>query len=274
MSPYPNPLPEGEGETRLRLGVVPYLNVAPIVYGLERDRRFEIVRDVPSRLAERLHAGEIDLGMIPSIEYAAGEYAIVPGIAIGSRGAVRSVNLFYKRRLGEVRRVALDASSRTSVALLRILINERLGREPEYVTMPPSLPEMLEAADAALLIGDPALYFEGEVGRLDLGEEWTALTGLPFVFAFWAGRRGVAAPGDVERLQAALRAGLGALPAIAASYNGHGPGHAAENESYLRSNIVYSLGEAERAGLREFYRRSHALGLISRIPELTFYGHP
>lgn len=256
----------------LRLGVVPYLNVAPLVHGLMSDPRFEIVRDVPSRIAERLHAGEIDVGMIPSIEYAAGEYAIVPGIAIGSRGPVRSVMLFHTLPIEQVRRVALDTSSRTSVALLRILLRERLGRDPEYVAMPPSVGEMLETADAALVIGDPALYFEGRAGRLDLGEEWTRLTGLPFVFAFWAGRPGSLAPADVARLQESLRAGLAALPAIASTYNGHGAGLGPLNEAYLRSNMVYDLGAAETAGLTEFFRRAHALGLIPRVPELRFHG--
>ncbi len=259
--------------TPLRLGVVPYLNVAPIVYGLERDPRFTLLRDVPSRIAERLHAGEIDLGMIPSIEYAAGEYAIVPGIAIGSRGPVRSVNLFHERPIEEIESVALDTASRTSVTLLRILLRERLGRDPRYVAMPPPIDGMLTAADAALVIGDPALYFEGDVSRLDLGEEWTRRTGLPFVFAFWAGRPGALSPEDVARLQLSLQSGLQALPRIASSYNGYGAGHAAQNEAYLRSNIVFTLGEAETAGLREFYRRAHALGLIPRVPELSFYGH-
>jgi len=259
--------------TPLRLGVVPYLNVAPIIYGLERDPRFTLLRDVPSRIAERLHAGEIDLGMIPSIEYAAGEYAIVPGIAIGSRGPVRSVNLFHERPIEEIESVALDTASRTSVTLLRILLRERLGRDPRYVTMPPPIDGMLTAADAALVIGDPALYFEGDVSRLDLGEEWTRRTGLPFVFAFWAGRPGALSAEDVARLQVSLQSGLEALPRIASSYNGYGAGHAAQNEAYLRSNIVFALGEAETAGLREFYRRAHALGLIPRVPELSFYGH-
>jgi predicted solute-binding protein len=133
---------------------------------------------------------------------------------------------------------------------------------------------MLELADAALVIGDPALYFEGDVARLDLGAEWTSRTGLPFVFAFWAGRPGVLAAGDVARLQTSLASGLAALPAIASSYNGHGAGQGPRNEAYLRSNIVYTLGEAEAAGLREFYRRAHALGLIPRVPELRFHGHP
>jgi chorismate dehydratase len=271
----------------LRLGVVAYLNAAPLVQGLDSDPGVEIVRDVPSRIADALHAGHIDLGVIPSIEYAAGDYAIVPGVAIASRGPVRSVSLFHRRPLSEIRCVALDSSSRTSAALLRILLHDRLGRDPEYVVMPPSLDDMLAAADAALLIGDRALYFEGQESRLDLGQEWTERTGLPFVWAFWAGRRDAAAPADVGRLQASLAHGLEALPAIASTYNGAGalgggraraeggaPSRlrAALNEDYLRRNILYRLAEAESAGLSEFYRRAFGLGLMSRVPELTFYG--
>src|SRR5215813_11416766 len=123
----------------LRLGVVSYLNVAPIVHGLHDDPRFHLLSEVPSQVAERLHAGEIDLGTIPSIEYAFGDYAIVPGIAIASRGPVRSVCLYYDGPLSAVRRVALDTSSRTSVALVKILMAEGLGLDPEYVPMGPSL---------------------------------------------------------------------------------------------------------------------------------------
>ena len=254
--------------------MVAYLNAAPLVHSVATDPAFEIVRDVPSRIADALHAGRVDLGVIPSIEYGAGDYAIVPGVAIASRGAVRSVCLFHRRPLHELRRVALDSSSRTSAALLRVLLRERLGRDPEYVVMPPSLPDMLAAADAALLIGDRALYADDGEPRLDLGQEWAERTGLPFVWAFWAGRREAAAAADVARLQAALAAGLQALPAIASTYNSAvgGADRAALNERYLRSNIVYWLGEAEVNGLKEFYRRAFGLGLLSRVPELRFYG--
>jgi chorismate dehydratase len=265
--------PTTPGGAPLRLGVVSYLNAAPTVHGLDRDPGFRLVRDVPSRVADLLHAGEVDLGLIPSIEYAAGDYAIVPGIAIGSRGPVRSVNLYHRVPLDAVRRVALDISSRTSVALTRVLLHERLGRDAEYVPSAPSMPAMLEDADAALVIGDHALYFEGPVDRVDLGEEWLSRTGLPFVFAFWAGPAGVVTPAGVARLQAALAGGLGALAAIASSYNGLGAGRGPVNEAYLRGNIVYAFGEREAAGLREFYRRAHALGLIPRVPELRFHGH-
>ncbi len=264
--------PHGRDRGVLRLGAVPYLNVAPIVHGLPGNGRFELVREVPSLVAEWLHRGEIDLGTIPSIEYAAGDYAIVPGIAIGSRGAVRSVRLLHKAPLEAVRRVALDTSSRTSVALLKILLRERLGRDPEYVDMAPRIDDMLAAADAALVIGDPALFHEGPEPSLDLGEEWGSLTGLPFVYAFWAGRPGVVTPSDVKALQASLRSGIASISEIAASYAGH-PGRARENESYLRSSIAFDLGEAEQAGLREFYRRAHAQGLIPRVPEVRFHAH-
>ena len=258
----------------LRLGVVSYLNAVPHAFGLDGDPHFAIVRGFPSVVARQLHAGEIDLGLIPSIEYAMGEYAIVPGVAIASFGPVRSVILLHRGPLEWVRRVALDTSSRTSVTLARVLLHERLGRDPEYVDMAPDPPAMLEAADAAVLIGDPALYWEGEAKRLDLGEEWTRVTGLPFVYAFWAGPVGPVRIEHVAALQGALSRGLVALEGIAATYNGHAASRATLNEAYLRDNIVYALGEAEQAGLLEFYRRAHALGLIPRVPKLRFHGHP
>jgi len=258
---------------RLRLGVVSYLNAEPLVSGLESEAAFELQRDLPARVAERLHAGEIDLGLLPSIEYARGDYALVPGVAIASRGPVRSVRLLLPGPLEAVRRVALDQSSRTSQALCRILLRERLGRDPEYVQMAPDAEAMLGAADAALLIGDPALYLDLGGPSLDLGEEWTRTTGLPFVYAFWAGRPGVIDAAGVGRLQDALARGRERLPAIAAAYNGLGAGQAARSESYLRENVVYRLGEEELLGLREFYRRAALLGLIERAPELRFHGH-
>ena len=258
--------------SRVRLGAVSYLNAAPLVHGLAGDPAFEITAELPSKVADRLHAGTIDVGMIPSIEYARGAYAIVPGIAIASRGPVRSVNLYLRGKLDQIRRVALDTSSRSSVALARILLRERLGRDPEYVDRPPNPEAMLAEADAALVIGDPALYADTDAERLDLGEGWQVLTGLPFVFAFWAGRPGALNTGHVARLQAALRSGLAELPRIALSYNGHGADRAELNESYLRSNIVYALGPEELAGLAEFYRRAHRQGIIPGVPELRFHG--
>jgi len=262
----------GAASGLLRLGAVSYLNAEPTVHGLEREPGFRVERDLPARVAERLHAGEVDLGLVPSIEYAFGRYAIVPGVAIASRGPVRSVCLFHRVPLEAVRRVALDTSSRASAGLVRVLLHARLGRDPEYLPMAPGLDRMLAAADAALLIGDPALDLESDVARLDLGEEWTRLTGLPFVYAFWAGPRGAVSPAGVKRLQQALRSGLGALDEIAARQAQGDPARAAKYEAYLRDNIVYRLGEAEQAGLAEFLRRAHALSLVPAVPELRFHG--
>jgi len=255
----------------LRLGAVSYLNAEPTVHGLVRESGFRVEREVPSRVAERLHAGEVDLGLVPSIEYAFGRYAIVPGVAIGSSGPVRSVCLFHRGPLERVRRVALDTSSRASVGLVRVLLHARLGRDPEYVRMPPGLDAMLDHADAALLIGDPALDAETDALRLDLGEEWTRLTGLPVVYAFWAGPTGVVGPSGVRRLQQALASGLASLGAIAQRQADGEPERAAKYEAYLRDNIVYRLGEAEQAGLMEFFRRAHALALVPAVPELRFH---
>lgn len=196
----------------------------------------------------------------------------MPGYAVTSRGPVRSVCLFHRGPLEELRRVALDASSRTSVALLRVLLRARLGREPEYVTRPPDPRAMLAECGAALLIGDTALYFDDPgVTRLDLAEAWRQETGLPFVFALWFGRPGALDPAAVRRLQAAAAAGLGALGQIARAYGGP----AGVNERYLRECVQYRLGPEELAGLREFYGRARAAGLIETVPELRFYAeHP
>jgi chorismate dehydratase len=261
----------GEAVRRIRLGAVPYLNVEPLLQGLAEDPRFELVRDVPSRIAARLRAGEIDLGTIPSIEYASGDYAIVPDIAIGSRGPVESVVLLHRVPVESIERVALDTSSLTSVALVKILLRERLGRDPQYAAFPPDPAAMLGAADAALVIGDPALRHAGGEPRLDLGQAWFEATGLPFVFAFWAGRPGALAPEDVARLRRAKDEGRERIAQIASAYNGCGAGRGRQNEAYLRDNMRYALGEAEQAGLREFFRRAHALGLVAREPELRFH---
>jgi chorismate dehydratase len=262
---------EGAASSVLRLGAVSYLNARPLVHGLESEPGVHLQSDLPSRVARRLHAGEVDLGMIPSIEFAFGRYDIVPGIAIGSRGPVRSVSLFHACPLEDIRRVALDTSSRTSVALVKVLLRERLGRDPEYVPMAPALVDMLAVADAALLIGDPALDERSRVASLDVGEEWTRLTGLPFVYAFWAGPPGVVTPAGVARLRAALADGLAAFPQIAATHANGTPGREAVYLSYLRRNVVYRLGHEEVAGLREFYRRAHALDLVPAHPELSFH---
>ena len=263
---------------RVRLGAVSYLNARPLTYGLNQDDLFELGYGVPSACADDLAAGRIDVGLIPAVEYVRRGPAlrIVPGLAIGSDGQVLTVRLFYRGRLDRVRRVAADTSSRTSVVLLRILLRERYGLDPEIAPAPPDLDAMLHGADAALLIGDPVLPLAGTedaAGRssLDLGREWHELTGRPCVFAFWAGREKAVGAEHVARLQQARREGVAHMAEIAAGFQMERAGSAELYEGYLRDHIRYDLGPPQVAGLTEFYRLAHGHGLIESIPELRFY---
>jgi chorismate dehydratase len=258
----------------IRLGAVDYLNARPLVYGLEkRADLFSLRFDPPSHCAVLLHEHSIDVGMIPAIEYCRGpEYRIVPGMAIIAARTVASVALFTKMPVSEIRTIAADTSSRTSNALLRILCAERFGIAPEFTPMAPDADAMLAACDAALIIGDPALYLdpvEKRVEKIDLGEEWNSMTGLPFVWAFWAGRPGAVRPEAVTALAEARDAGVKASDAIAAAYCG--PARAALGKAYLRDNIQYTLGGREIAGLLMYYQLAARHKLIDAPREPLFY---
>lgn len=260
--------------TRVRLGAVAYLNARPLVEGLAaRTDRFDLRFDAPSTCAALLAAGNLDLGMIPSIEYLrAPDYRIVPDVGIISRGEVASVALFTSRPLGSVRSIALDASSRTSAGLLRVLCARRFGIAPSFETMAPDFGAMLAKADAALVIGDPALYVDHAalgLEKIDLGAAWTGMTGLPFVWAVWAGRPGAIDAAGVAALQAARDAGVAASDAIATAYCG--PARAALGRDYLRRNIKYRLGPDERAGLERYYALAAAEGLVPEARRPLFY---
>ncbi len=260
--------------TRVRLGAVAYLNARPLVEGLDRDPpQFALRFDAPSRCAALLADGDIDLGMIPSIEYArAADYRIVPGVSLASRGPVASVAVFARRPIGDVRTIATDASSRTSVGLLRVLCARRFGIDPRLETMAPDPDAMLARADAALIIGDPALFLDHRAAgleKIDLGEAWTALTGLPFVWAFWAGRAGAVDAGAVAALQAARDAGVAASDAIADAYCG--PDRAAAGRAYLRENMRYGLDADEQAGLERYYQWAADAGVVERVRPPVFY---
>ena len=230
--------------SRVRLGAVGFLNARPLVYGLERSPRFDVRFDAPSRCATLLHDGAIDVGMIPSIEYQrGGPYLVVPGLAIASRGPVASVALFTTKPVADVRSVAVDASSRTSLALLQILCARHFGISPALDTQGPDLESMLARCDAALIIGDHALLVDpGNARKIDLGETWTALTGLPFVYAFWAGRPGALTAGDVAALAQARDEGVRRSEDLARDAFPDRPDQQAVGARYLRDNIKYVLG--------------------------------
>jgi len=261
--------------SRLRLGAVEYLNARPLVYGLHRHAgRFDVRFDVPARCAELLHAGEVDLGLVPSIEYLRGDsYVAVPGVAIGSDGPVASVAVFSHQPIDRVRTVALDASSRTSVALFTVLCARHFGIAPDVRVMPPEPARMLEACDAALLIGDVALLFDHEgagVQKTDLGLAWKAYCGLPFVYAFWFGRPGLLTAGDVAALGDACRLGVEHADEVARQHFPGDPVRAAIGARYLRDNVDFGFAERELAGLTRFYRDAEDLGLVPGFREPRF----
>jgi len=262
----------------VRLGAVGYLNARPLVWGLERSLRFLLRFDVPSTCASLLHDGAIDIGLIPSIEYLrGGPYAIVPDLAIASRGPVASVLLFTSRPIRDVRSIAMDVSSRTSVALVRVLCAQLFKINPKIEPAGPDLPQMLGRCDAALIIGDNALFQPPNVEHtlpvevIDLGKAWTDLTGLPFVYAFWAGRPGMLEPGDVEALQRARDAGVAASDDVACAYLRDMPARQALGMRYLRENIKYHLGAEEQAGLELFYRYAAEIDVAPSSDGLRFF---
>lgn len=263
--------------TALRLGAVSYLNTKPLVYGLDAvPDQFEIRFDVPSMCAMLLHEGAVDLGLIPAIEYLRGpdEYWIVPGVAIASEGDVASVAVFSKVPIGQVSSIALDLSSRTSVALTRILCAKRWGIAPAFAPADPDLGVMLAHADAALVIGDLALAIDADSHGLiktDLGAEWHTLTGLPFVYAMWTGRAGAASAAQCQALQAARDRGGANLARIARDVGGGDPIREAGALAYLRDNLRYGLGEREAAGLRRFHELSVEVGVAAALKPLRFY---
>ena len=261
---------------RLRLGAVSYLNTKPLVYGLDaHPELFEVRFDVPSKCASLLHDDQVDLGLIPAIEYQRGDdYHIVPDVAIASDGDVATVALFTRQPIDAVRSIALDLSSRTSVALTRVLCARHWRIEPAFAPAEPDLDAMLARADAALVIGDPAFDIDPArrgVEKIDLGAAWTTMTGLPFVYAMWVGRAGAASPEQCRALQRARDLGLQHLGDIARGVSRGDRDLERRSLSYLRDNLKFSLGEREAAGLRRFHELAAEIGLVPALQPLRFY---
>ena len=261
--------------TPLRLGAVSYLNTKPLVYGLDaKPEQFSIRYDIPARCAALLDERHVDLGLVPAIEYQRGDYVLVPGVAIGSDGEIASVAVYARGPIDRVQTLAIDASSRTSVALTQILCAMRWGIAPAFVPAAPDVQAMLQRADAALVIGDNALAIDAAshgATKIDLGSEWQALTGLPFVYAAWTGRAGVASRDHCAALQQARDHGVAAVAELARTAGAGDPAREAQALRYLRDNLKYGLGEAEVAGLRRFHELAAALGLIPALKPLRFY---
>jgi chorismate dehydratase len=262
--------------SQVRIGAVGYLNARPLTWALDASPDRWLVRyDVPSVCASLFHQGEVDLGLIPSIEYlSADDYRFVPGVGIGSRGKVASVALYSRKEVGAIKTIALDTSSRTSIALIQVLCQRQFRISPAFVPHGPDLAAMTSQCDAGLLIGDPAFDADhASLGlqKIDLGEVWTQMTGLPFIYAAWTGRPTAVDDGVVQALQRAQAEGVAAREAIAAEYGAGDAARAARAATYLRDNVKYGLGADEAAGLQLFLDYAADLGLASRRRRLEFF---
>ena len=270
--------------SRLKISAISYLNTAPLLWDFEHGAAgadFDIAYTIPSACAAALREGTADIGIIPSAAYATvPDLVIIPEVAIASRRAVRSILLVTKRPVDplwtQVRTVALDSSSITSVALAKILFAKWLGGERDYKPMAPRLDAMLGTCDAALLIGDPALQVDRtRYVTLDLAEEWAARTGKSFVFAFWAIRRQALAGRNggtiAETFQKSRDHGLAAknLEAIAQEWAPRLGLTVAAVRVYLTHNIHYYFDPPCREGLELFYRLAEEIGL-AQAPQLHF----
>jgi len=222
-----------------------------------RQDLFKLTFRVPSLCAEMVATGAADIGNIPVIELWRQKLEMVPGLGVAARGAVRSILLVSKTPLADIHTLAADSSSRTSVALTRIILSRRYGAEPVIQPQAPDLAAMLARADAALIIGDPALQIDPAklpYHVADLGHEWTAMTGLPMVFAVWAGRKQHITPAVGEALAASCRFGrehLEDIVKIDGAARGIPEGLARE---YLTRHIVNELGPQEVEGLNLYLR--------------------
>jgi chorismate dehydratase len=251
----------------MRIGAVNYLNSKPLVCGLESAAPgVRVTYDLPSRLADSLAAGRLDVALIPSVEYfRVGGHHIVSDACVGCRGPVLSVKLLFRVPPTEVRSVALDEGSRTSAALTQILLAEQCGVRPRSEKLPIGSGVEATSADAVLLIGDRAIAGSSEEAEIgvqaaakfcevwDLGERWSTWTGLPFVFAMWIARDGVDLAEVGPLLEAARDRGVADIDAIVereAAVVGISPALATR---YLRENLHFTLGREERTGLRRFY---------------------
>ena len=271
---------------RLRISAISYLNTAPLMWDFEHgesrqelQEQFDVSYTIPSACAAALREGAADIGIIPVAAYATiPGLVILPGVAIAALNDVRSILLVSRKPLDQVKTVALDTSSMTSVALCKVLLAKWLGGAREYRSMAPDLETMLASCEAALLIGDPALLIQrtSYPTVIDLAEEWRKYTGKPFVFAFWAARKaaiaevgtGPGAPDAVARLAEVFQRSRdhGTTPEsvqkIAAEWAPRLGMSVAAVTSYLTVNIHYSLDPPCREGLRLFYNYANECGAL------------
>jgi cyclic dehypoxanthinyl futalosine synthase len=255
----------------ISLAGIGYLNARPIVDPLDREpysQRFALRRVVPAEASRMVAEGEADLGLISVAAAAAlGDVRLVPGVAIGSRGPIRSLLLVSRRPIAEVETILLDPSSRTTSVLAKLIVARMRRSEPRYFCRAPDadLESLLDSTTAAVVIGDPALAMRGRFEHeIDLGEAWHEWTGQPMVYAAWGGRRRDLPFADEQALRDALRDGLADRPQIAASYAHHGAIDEADALDYLTNAVRFDLGDEQRRGLHTFFTKAAGAGLLPK----------
>lgn len=266
---------------RLRISAISYLNTAPLMWDFEHAQaaaKFDISYTLPSQCAANLKEGSADIGIIPAAAYTSiADLLILPGVAIASRQAVRSILLVSKVPLQEIETVALDNSSLTSVALTKVLFEKRWGGKRIFRSDAPDIDGMLLEHDAGLLIGDPALRIDrSRYVTYDLAEEWIRLTGKPFVFAFWAVRAAALSASSLDLAAIFQRSrdhGLAPenLDQIAREWAPRVGLSEEEVRSYLTENIYYQLDTECLEGMKLFYQYAQECGALSAAPRLRFY---
>ncbi len=294
---------------KTRVCIVEFLNAAPLAWGLTDGPlvgRYDLFFAVPSRCADALRRGDADVAIIPAVEYQRIEnLAILPGMAVAAKGEVRSILLVARKPIHQVRRIALDSSSRSSAGLVRLLCRSHWNIQPEFVEMEPDAPAMLQAADAALIIGDPALRIAVKMDDLatrrpggehccqgdpkdmpvpgfdslfvyDVAYQWREMTGLPCVLAVWAGRPDAITSELVSDFQISLAYGLSHVEDIAEGASLKLDLPAPGLERYLRENIDFSLDDENLAGLRRYFHECADAGLIpgERPLQMAVAGKP
>ncbi len=291
----------------IRISIVEYLNTAPLVWGFTDGPlkgKYDLRFTVPSVCAEQLRRGDVDVAIIPAIEYQTiPDTVVLPEMAVAARGPVRSILVVGRKPVELAQRIALDTSSRSSRALVRLLCRSFWKVQPEFVDAPPDPAAMLQVADAALVIGDPALRIALKMDALgekkpsgeeccggdpgewpipglqafflyDVAHEWMEMTGKPCVLAIWVARRDVVTPELVADFLASKAYGLARISEIAEGASLKLDLPAPALEKYLRDNIDYSLDQENRAGLELYFRLCAEAGLLPRARPLELAALP
>ncbi len=256
-----------EAAGKYRVGCVPYLNAKPLVQWLDEnaeDNGAYLTYDVPSKLADRLNSADLDVALVSIFEvFQNPTLHIIPDISISADGAVRSVRLFSKVPVAQIKSVALDASSLTSVALTKIILAEKYSLFPTYIASPPNLSKMLQDYDAGLIIGDLSLFNSPVAEILDLGSEWKELTGLPFCYAAWLARPGTDLKHLTKLLAESKQWGLNHLRELTAKWSIEMGLDMNRVHEYFYDIMKFDLDEHKLAAIAKFEELCHKYQLIT-----------